>query len=241
MERYEQATIWAENWLYPVEGLMARPSGPTGAFSAPQPTAALRRLADAVMATFATSGSHEHGLDDGPPGPSSSAPTATTKPSLSWKDVEDLSEALKQGTNTDGWRRPRLEHTADLVRCVHVHVVAAMVRADTRDRGALTVFERARRMEYQQYLAAAKVKHPLPDVLKHLLAPQTAMPGPASSGRWGGGGRLPPGSQERERERLRRRAEADLAQVSSLLGTLEPLIRPLNLCRTCSRWSGRCV
>ena len=217
MERYEQATIWAENWLYPVEGLMARPPGPTGAFSAPQPTAALRRLADAVMATFATSGYHEHGLDDGPPGPSSSAPMATTKPSLSWEDVEDLSEALKQGTNTDGWRRPRLEHTADLVRCVHVHVVAAMVRADTRDRGALTVFERARRMEYQQYLAAAKIKHPLPDVLKHLLAPQAAPgPGPASSGRWGGGGRLPPGSQERERERLRRRAEADLAQVHCL-------------------------
>jgi hypothetical protein len=90
-----------------------------------------------------------------------------------------------------------------------------MVRADTRDRGALTVFERARRMEYQQYLAAAKAKHPLPDVLKHLLAPQTAPPGPASGGRWGGG-RLPPGSQERERERLRRGAEADLAQVYCL-------------------------
>jgi len=110
VERYEQATIWAENWLYPVEGLMARPPGPAGVFSAPQPTAALLRLADAVVATFATSGSYEHGLDDGPPGPSSassalssaSSPTATGKPSLSWEDVEDLSEALKQGTNTDG-------------------------------------------------------------------------------------------------------------------------------------------
>ena len=113
VERYEQATIWAENWLYPVEGLMARPPGPAGAFSAPQPTAALRRLADTVMATFATSGSQDS-PDDAPPGPSSSsssssfskphasAPTATAKPSLSWEDVEDLSEALKQGTNTDG-------------------------------------------------------------------------------------------------------------------------------------------
>lgn len=141
VERYEHLSFLVENWVLPVPRLMSKNSGDSGGsgsgsgggamlsfLAAPKPTAELRRLSAAVATAFAVDV------------PGASAGGGKGKVVLSARDVEDLSEGLKQ----------------------------AMVAVDKRPQSELSVFERARRMEYQQYVAAVKLKHRLPDILKVL-------------------------------------------------------------------------
>ena len=163
VERYEHLSFLVENWLLPVPRLMSKSSSGEGGSQSssvfsflgkPKPTAELRRLSAAAVKGFATDATATDGGSAGRVAGGSGGGAGGVV--LSAQDMEDLSEGLKQ----------------------------AMVAVDKRPQSELSVFERARRMEYQQYLAAVKTKHKLPDIVKVMTktVPTTASSSSSNAG-----------------------------------------------------------